>query len=119
MCCILPVWYFYLQLLNFSSLVGDDLVAMAANLDKLIAKPPPSKNLTFRISAGISKEDTPDEKALLGAHWNDKTHYNDHISLSGFAQLSIADWQRDDIPAESQDVISRTTHLHMWSLLDS
>ena len=39
---------------------------MAANLDKLIAKPPPSKNLTFRISAGISKEDTPDEKALLG-----------------------------------------------------
>ena len=47
--------------------MGDDLVAMAANLDKLIAKPPPSKNLTFRISAGISKEDTPDEKALLGA----------------------------------------------------
>jgi len=76
---------------------------MAANLDKLIAKPPPSKNLTFRISAGISKEDTPDEKALLG-----------------FAQLSIADWQHDDIPAaEGQDVISRTTHLHMWSLLDS
>ena len=55
--------------------MGDDLVAMAANLDKLIAKPPPSKNLTFRISAGISKEDTPDEKALLGAPWNvDEAH---------------------------------------------
>ena len=50
-----------------TSIVGDDLVAMAANLDKLIAKPPPSKNLTFRISAGISREETPDEKALLGA----------------------------------------------------
>jgi len=62
------------ELLSAGLIVGDDLVAMAANLDKLIAKPPPSKNLTFRISAGISKEDTPDEKALLG-----------------FAQLSIAD----------------------------
>jgi serine/threonine-protein kinase OSR1/STK39 len=62
------------ELLSAGLIVGDDLVAMAANLDKLILKPPPSKNLTFRISAGISKEDTPDEKALLG-----------------FAQLSIAD----------------------------
>jgi len=62
------------ELLSAGLIVGDDLVAMAANLDKLIACPPPSKNLTFRISAGISKEDTPDEKALLG-----------------FAQLSIAD----------------------------
>ena len=102
----------------FPSIVGDDLVAMAANLDKLIAKPPPSKNLTFRISAGISKEDTPDEKALLGAPWNvDEAHWL-IFSWSGFAQLSIADWQHDDNP-ESQDVISRTTHLHMWSLLDS
>ena len=98
--------------------MGDDLVAMAANLDKLIAKPPPSKNLTFRISAGISKEDTPDEKALLGAPWNvDEAHWL-IFSWPGFAQLSIADWQHDDNP-ESQDVISRTTHLHMWSLLDS
>ena len=56
--------------------MGDDLVAMAANLDKLIAKPPPSKNLTFRISAGISKEDTPDEKALLGALENDEMTQN-------------------------------------------
>jgi len=47
---------------------------MAANLDKLIATPPPSKHLTFRISAGITQQETPDEKALLG-----------------FAQLSIAD----------------------------
>ena len=94
---------------------------MAANLDKLIAKPPPSKNLTFRISAGISKEDTPDEKALLGALENDERLQNlqPFFSWSGFAQLSIADWQHDEIP-ESQDVIkNRTTHLHMWSLLDS
>ena len=98
--------------------MGDDLVAMAANLDKLIAKPPPSKNLTFRISAGISKEDTPDEKALLGAPCDvDEAHWL-IFSWPGFAQLSIADWQHDDNP-ESQDVISRTTHLHMWSLLDS
>ena len=63
------------------TLVGDDLVAMAANLDKLIAKPPPSKNLTFRISAGISKEDTPDEKALLGGIKNyEKTLELPHFS---------------------------------------
>lgn len=87
-CVVLPVVLLYkpcsfwaLKLLNLSSLVGDDLVAMAANLDKLIAKPPPSKNLTFRISAGISKEDTPDEKALLGAHWSDKMHFIDHHPL--------------------------------------
>ncbi len=39
---------------------------MAANLDKLIASPPPSKHLTFRITAGIASQETPDEKALLG-----------------------------------------------------
>ncbi len=37
-----------------------------ANLDKLICCPPPNKNLTFRISAGINASETPDEKALLG-----------------------------------------------------
>jgi len=62
------------ELLSAGLIVGDDLVAMAANLDKLIANPPPNKHLTFRISAGISQQETPDEKALLG-----------------FAQLSIAD----------------------------
>jgi len=62
------------ELLSAGLIVGDDLVAMAANLDKLVSNPPASKNLTFRISAGINREDTPDEKALLG-----------------FAQLSIAD----------------------------
>lgn len=62
------------ELLTAGLIVGDDLVAMAANLDKLIAAPPPSKYLTFRISAGINSQETPDEKALLG-----------------FAQLSIAD----------------------------
>lgn len=62
------------ELLSAGLIVGDDLVAMAANLDKLVSNPPASKSLTFRISAGINREDTPDEKALLG-----------------FAQLSIAD----------------------------
>eukprot|EP00090_Calanus_glacialis_P033420 TRINITY_DN5550_c0_g1_i1.p1 TRINITY_DN5550_c0_g1~~TRINITY_DN5550_c0_g1_i1.p1 ORF type:complete len:481 (-),score=185.23 TRINITY_DN5550_c0_g1_i1:1083-2525(-) len=62
------------ELLSAGLIVGDDLVAMAANLDKLIASPPPNKHLTFRISAGIQQQETPDEKALLG-----------------FAQLSIAD----------------------------
>lgn len=60
------------ELLTAGLIVGDDLVSMSANLDKLIANPPPSKNLTFRISAGINASETPDEKALLG-----------------FAQLSI------------------------------
>ena len=71
-------------------LVGDDLVAMAANLDKLILKPPPSKNLTFRISAGISKEDTPDEKALLGANCNHKMHYINIIFL--FTRICSAEY---------------------------
>jgi len=62
------------ELLSAGLIVGDDLVAMAANLDKLITNPPPNKHLTFRISAGINQQETPDEKALLG-----------------FAQLSIAD----------------------------
>ena len=40
--------------------------------------------------------------------------------LSGFAQLSIADWQHVDIPEEGQEEINRTAHLiHMWSLPDS
>jgi len=62
------------ELLSAGLIVGDDLVAMAANLDKLIEHPPPNKHLTFRISAGITQQETPDEKALLG-----------------FAQLSIAE----------------------------
>jgi len=62
------------ELLGAGLIVGDDLVAMAANLDKLIANPPPNKNLTFKITAGIQPNETPDEKALLG-----------------FAQLSISD----------------------------
>jgi len=62
------------ELLSAGLIVGDDLVAMAANLDKLIDAPPPSKYLTFRITAGITPQETPDERALLG-----------------FAQLSIVD----------------------------
>lgn len=62
------------ELLGAGLIVGDDLVAMAANLDKLIVNPPPNKNLTFKITAGIQANETPDEKALLG-----------------FAQLSISD----------------------------
>ncbi len=42
------------------------LMTVAANLDKLISCPPSSKNITFRISAGINVSETPDEKALLG-----------------------------------------------------
>jgi hypothetical protein len=42
------------------------LLFLSANLDKLISCPPPNKNLTFRISAGINASETPDEKALLG-----------------------------------------------------
>ena len=42
------------------------------------------------------------------------------LLLSGFAQLSIADWQHVDIPEEGQEEINRTAHLiHMWSLPDS
>ena len=57
------------ELLSAGLIVGDDLVAMAANLDKLIASPPPNKHLTFRISAGIQQQETPDEKALLGRNY--------------------------------------------------
>lgn len=46
--------------------MGDDLVSMAANLDRLITQPPPSKQLCFKISSGIATHESPDEKALLG-----------------------------------------------------
>jgi serine/threonine-protein kinase OSR1/STK39 len=62
------------ELLSAGLILGDDLVAMAANLDKLVTAPPVNKNVTFRIAAGITSSETPDEKALLG-----------------FAQLSISD----------------------------
>jgi len=62
------------ELLTAGLIVGDDLVAMAANLDKLISSPPTSNQLCFRISSGIAQQETPDERALLG-----------------FAQLSIVD----------------------------
>jgi len=62
------------ELLTAGLIVGDDLVSMAANLDRLITAPPASKQLCFRISSGIANQDTPDEKALLG-----------------FAQLSIVE----------------------------
>ena len=54
------------ELLTAGLIVGDDLVAMAANLDKLISTPPTSKQLCFRISSGIAQQETPDERALLG-----------------------------------------------------
>jgi serine/threonine-protein kinase OSR1/STK39 len=62
------------ELLTAGLIVGDDLLSMAANLDRLITQPPSSKQLCFRISSGIATHETPDEKALLG-----------------FAQLSIVD----------------------------
>jgi len=62
------------ELLTAGLIVGDDLVSMAANLDRLITQPPPSKQLCFKISSGIATHESPDEKALLG-----------------FAQLSIVD----------------------------
>lgn len=62
------------ELLTAGLIVGDDLVSMAANLDRLITAPPVSKQLCFRISSGMASQETPDEKALLG-----------------FAQLSIVD----------------------------
>ena len=36
------------ELLSAGLIVGEDLVAMAANLDKLISSPPPNKHITFR-----------------------------------------------------------------------
>ena len=58
------------ELLTAGLIVGDDLVAMAANLDKLISTPPSSKQLCFRISSGIAQQETPDERALLGESSN-------------------------------------------------
>ena len=54
------------ELLTAGLIVGDDLVSMAANLDRLITQPPPSKQLCFKISSGIATHESPDEKALLG-----------------------------------------------------
>ena len=65
---------------------------MAANLDRLITAPPPSKQLCFRISSGIATQETPDEKALLGNKTLLSFNLIDIINLmTGFAQLSIVD----------------------------
>ena len=54
-------------------IVREDLGAMVDNLDQLITQPPPSRTLTFRTSTGITLNDIPNERMLIG-----------------FAQLSIA-----------------------------
>ena len=64
------------ELLTAGLIVGDDLVAMAANLDKLISTPPTSKQLCFRISSGIAQQETPDERALLGSLFTEKPMFN-------------------------------------------
>ena len=80
------------ELLTAGLIVGDDLVAMAANLDKLISTPPTSKQLCFRISSGIAQQETPDERALLGQSLTDNRLLNVlSLSIAGFAQLSIVD----------------------------
>ena len=63
------------ELLTAGLIVGDDLVAMAANLDKLISTPPSNKQLCFRISSGIAQQETPDERALLGqsSNWGEQS----------------------------------------------
>ena len=78
------------ELLTAGLIVGDDLVAMAANLDKLISSPPTSNQLCFRISSGIAQQETPDERALLG-EWLTESNWRIEELFAGFAQLSIVD----------------------------
>ena len=77
------------ELLTAGLIVGDDLVAMAANLDKLISTPPTSKQLCFRISSGIAQQETPDERALLGRI--SLLRSRNSFLIAGFAQLSIVE----------------------------
>ena len=61
-------WFFTPNVKNIHPCSVSILICLnfPANLDKLICNPPTNKNLTFRISAGITSSETPDEKALLG-----------------------------------------------------
>ena len=61
------------ELVAAGLIVREDLEAMVDNLDQLITQPPPSRTLTFRTSTGITLNDIPNERMLIG-----------------FAQLSIA-----------------------------
>ena len=60
------------ELVAAGLIVREDLGAMVDNLDQLITQPPPSRTLTFRTSTGITLNDIPNERMLIG-----------------FAQLSI------------------------------
>ncbi|XP_076048746.1 oxidative stress responsive kinase frayed isoform X3 [Oratosquilla oratoria] len=53
---------------------GQDLVVVAANLDKITQHPEMGKNLTFALSSGCEPNEVADDKALIG-----------------FAQLTITD----------------------------
>ncbi len=62
------------ELLGTGLICQEDVEPMSANLRQLVANPPASKVLTFRVRTGFGQNEDPDEKNLLG-----------------FAQLSLID----------------------------
>lgn len=63
------------ELLGTGLISNDDVGPMASNLNQIIANPPPSKVITFRVKTGCNEGDELDEQ-----------------NLNGFAQLSLTDW---------------------------
>lgn len=62
------------ELLGTGLITNDDLATMSHNLSMIVSNPPPNKIITFRVTTGFDKTESPDEKNLLG-----------------FAQLSLTD----------------------------
>ncbi|XP_006824097.1 STE20/SPS1-related proline-alanine-rich protein kinase-like [Saccoglossus kowalevskii] len=45
---------------------GKDVIVVAANLQKILDTPPPSKCITFALNSGCEPNEVPDDKALIG-----------------------------------------------------
>jgi len=64
------------ELLGTGLITDEDVPLMANSLQNIVSNPPPSRVITFRVNTGFAETDVLDEQ-----------------NLTGFAQLSLTDWE--------------------------